>query len=133
MRAKRSELKRKPRAAVAGSDMLLAEVRDLILQARQRTAQAVNAGLTLLYWQVGVRIRREILKEKRAEYGAAIVSALGRQLQQEFGRGFSEKSLRHQIRFAEAFPDRQIISALLRQLSWSHFLSIIYLKDPLQR
>jgi predicted nuclease of restriction endonuclease-like (RecB) superfamily len=113
--------------------VLLSEVRELILEARQRTAQAVNAGLTLLYWQVGDRIRREVLKEKRAEYGAEIVVSLARALEPEFGRGFSDKSLRHMVRFAEAFPDTQIVSALLRQLSWTHFLSLIYLKDTLQR
>ena len=37
------------------------------------------------------------------------------------------------VRFAESFPDARIVSALLRQLSWTHFLSIIYLEDPLQR
>jgi predicted nuclease of restriction endonuclease-like (RecB) superfamily len=114
-------------------EALLTELRELILSVRSQVAQTVNAGLTLLYWQVGDRIRREILKEKRAEYGAEIVSALSRQLVIEFGRGFSEKSLRHMIRFAEAFPDVKIVSSLLRQLSWTHFLSILYLKDPLQR
>jgi len=51
----------------------------------------------------------------------------------EYGRGFSEKSLRHMLQFADMFPDEAIVSALMRQLSWTHFLSIIYLKDPLQR
>ncbi len=37
------------------------------------------------------------------------------------------------IKFAEVFPDEQIVVTLLRQLSWSHFLSLIPLKDPLQR
>ncbi len=37
------------------------------------------------------------------------------------------------MRFAEVFPDREIVSALLRQLSWTHFLAIIYLKDSWQR
>lgn len=106
---------------------MLEELRELILSTRSQVAQAVNAGLTALYWQVGDRIRSEILKEKRAEYGAEIVSVLGQQLQAEFGRGFSGKSLRHMLRFVEAFPDFEIVSALLRQLSWSHFLSIIYL------
>ncbi len=117
----------KPRATALTPVALLGEVRQLILEARQQTARVVNAGLTLLSWQIGNRVRREILKEKRAEYGATIVSTLGRQLEVEFGRGFSEKSLRHMVRFAEAFPDEQIVSALLRQLSWSHFLSIIEL------
>jgi len=54
---------------------------------------------------VGDCIRREILKEKRAEYDAEIVSALGRQLKQEFGRGFPWRSLHYTIRFADAFPE----------------------------
>lgn len=73
------------------------------------------------------RVQRDILKEKRADYGAEIVSALGRQLAAEFGRGFDERSLRHMIRFAEAFPDEKIVSALRRQLSWTHFKRLIYL------
>ncbi|MBI3372800.1 MAG: hypothetical protein HY017_13725 [Betaproteobacteria bacterium] len=78
-------------------------------------------------------IRREVLRQKRADFGDKIVSALGRQLEREFGRGFSKKSLRHMIRFAAVFPNREILSTLLRQLSCSHFLAIIYIKDPLQR
>jgi hypothetical protein len=37
------------------------------------------------------------------------------------------------IRFAEVFPDEQIVSALRRQLAWTHFKSLIYLDDPLKR
>ena len=64
----------------AGSVPLLTELRELILTARQQVAQAVNAGLTILYWQIGTRIRKDILKEKRADYGEQIVHALSGQL-----------------------------------------------------
>ena len=123
----------KPAIRNPQSKMLLSDLRQLIAEARQDVARQVNSTLVLLYWRVGQRIRRDILKEKRAEYGEKIVSALGRQLEREFGRGFSEKSLRHMIRFAEVFPDEQIVSALRRQLSWTHFKSVIYLDDPLKR
>jgi predicted nuclease of restriction endonuclease-like (RecB) superfamily len=116
-----------------GVTPLLAEVRGLILAAREQVARAVDSGLVTLYWHIGRRVHQDILKEKRAEYGAEIVSALGRQLQAEFGRGFSEKSLRHMVRFAEVFPDEQIVAALRRQLGWTHFKSIIYLDDELKR
>ncbi|HXU30857.1 MAG TPA: PDDEXK nuclease domain-containing protein [Thermoanaerobaculia bacterium] len=112
---------------------LISDVRALILQAREGIARAVDSGLTTLHWHVGRRIRQGLLNEERAEYGGQIVSALGKQLELEFGRGFSEKSLRHMIRFVEAFPDFQIVSALLRQLSWTHFVALIYLTDPLKR
>ena len=133
MTAKRQRSKPRTIKTLAGPEALLPELRELILAARSRVAIAVNTGLTLLYWQLGDRIRREILKERRAEYGAEIVSALGRQLEQEFGRGFSPKSLHHMIRFAEAFPDSEIVFALVRDLSWTHFKILIYLDDSLKR
>jgi len=107
---------------------LLAELREWIRQVRISAARVVDKHLCALYWRIGTRIRLEILKDQRAEYGAGIVSAVGRQLEAEFGRGFSEKSLRHMIRFAEAFPDEQIVSALRRQLTWTHFKRLIYLE-----
>jgi hypothetical protein len=112
---------------------LLADVRELIVQAREGVARAVTSGLTLLYWQIGDRIRREVLREKRAEYGKEIVAALGRQLEQEFGRGFGDKNLRRMIPFAEVFPDREIVVSLIRQLTWTHFIALIPLNKPLQR
>lgn len=121
------------KAIVIQPASLLADVRKLILQAREGVARAVDSGLTTLYWHVGRRVRQDILKEERAEYGAEIVATLGRQLEIEFGRGFDEKSLRHIVRFAEVFPDEQIVSALRRQLAWTHFKRLIYMDDPLKR
>jgi predicted nuclease of restriction endonuclease-like (RecB) superfamily len=132
--ATRSTKVARTRAPVpATAPELLREVRQLILSARAQVAQAVNAGLTLLYWQVGDRVRREVLKEKRAGYGEGIVSSLAMKLETEFGRGFGRRSLFRMIRFAEAFPDRRIVSALLTQLGWTHFLLIIPFDDPLKR
>ena len=59
---------------------LLTGIRDLILSARRQVAQAINAGLTMLYWEIGRRIRQDILEENRAAYGEEIVSALRGQL-----------------------------------------------------
>jgi predicted nuclease of restriction endonuclease-like (RecB) superfamily len=116
-----------------GEGPLVSELRFLIEAARATVAVTVNAELTMLHWRIGKRIGEGILEGGRAGYGATIVSALGRQLSAEYGRGFSARSLRHMIRFAECFPDERIVSALRRQLSWTHFKSIIYLADPLQR
>ncbi len=76
---------------------LIGDIRRLIETARHNVAVTVNAGLTILYWQIGSRIRQDILEEKRAEYG------------------------------------KEIVSTLSQQLSWSHFVEIIPLKDDLQR
>lgn len=112
---------------------LLPELRELIESARQTVARAVNTGLTLLYWRVGERIRKEILKEKRAQYGEEILQAVSAKLVGEFGRGFSARNLASMVRFAEVFPDLQIVQALSAQLSWTHFVQILPLEKPLQR
>ena len=112
---------------------LALEVRELILQAREGVARAVDSTLTTLYWHVGLRVRQDILKEKRAGYGEKIVHALSALLVAEFGRGFAVRNLFNMIRFAEAFPDEQIVSALRSQLTWTHFKSLVYIEDPLKR
>ncbi|HYW09323.1 MAG TPA: PDDEXK nuclease domain-containing protein [Longimicrobium sp.] len=112
---------------------LVIEVQQLITEARTRAASAVNAELTWLYWQVGRRIHREILGSQRADYGEEIVAAVARELAAEHGRGFSAKNLRHMVRFAQTFPDEAIVSALRRQLSWTHFKALIYVDDALKR
>jgi predicted nuclease of restriction endonuclease-like (RecB) superfamily len=112
---------------------LLADVSELILTAREAVARTVNTGLTFLYWEIGTRIRRDILQEKRAEYGEQIVHALSAQLEAEFGPGFTKRNLFNMMRFAETFSEREIVHALSAKLGWTHFRRIIYLDDPLQR
>ena len=70
-------------AAVAAPDdapALLADLRQLIEQARQSAVAAVNAGLTLLYWRIGQRIRSEVLSDARAGYGQEILPTLSAEL-----------------------------------------------------
>lgn len=112
---------------------LLRDLRLLIIEARERAAVAVNISLTMLYWQIGNRISQELLKGKRADYGRKIVATVSQQLTKEHGKGFREKNLRRMIQFSELFPDREIVVSLIRHLSWTHFLALIPLDDPLKR
>ena len=113
---------RKLGPATASPAALLAEVRALILATRQTVAQGVNSALVLLYWHIGQRIRSDILKAKRADYGEQIFRALSEKLTAEFGRGFTERNLASMVRCAEAFPDAKILHALRTNLSWTHLL-----------
>ena len=112
---------------------LAIEIKTLIEESKQQVSIAVNSTLTMLYWQIGKRINNEILKDTRAAYGKQIVVSLSRQLGEEYGSGWSEKQLRHCLRFAETFTDEKIVSALRRELSWSHIKSIIYINEDLKR
>lgn len=112
---------------------LALEIAEMIRSARGQVVQIVNARLTLLHWQIGTRVRHEILREQRAEYGGEVVGALSARLQAEFGRGFGRRNLFNMLRFAEVFPDLEIVQSLIAQLGWTHFLRIIALDDPLKR
>lgn len=120
-------------AIIQSTGDLAADVRSMIAQTRDGVALTVNASMTLLYWRIGKRIQLEVLQNERAEYGKEIVSTLSRQLVEEYGNGFSEKNLRHMMKFVDSFSEVEIVSTLSRQLGWSHFKEIIYLKQPLQR
>ena len=113
--------------------VLLGDLRSLVESARTRVAVGVNAELVMLHWHIGHRIREDLLNYGRSVYGEKIVELVARDLKNAYGRGFSAKSLRHMVRFAEAYDDETIVSTLSRQLSWSHFLDLIYIDEPLKR
>ena len=115
------------------SGNLIGDIRSLIETARHNVAVTVNAGLTILYWQIGNRICQNILKQKRGEYGKEIVATLSQELADDYGNNFNEKNLRRMIQFAEVFSDKKIVVSLIRQLSWTHFIALIPLKNDLQR
>ncbi len=112
---------------------LIVEIKSMIEQSKQQVAASVNAAITLLYWQIGKRINEEILLNSRADYGKQIVHTLSEQLVVEFGKGWGEKHLRHCLRIAETFHNKEIIYAVSRELSWTHLRSIIYIDEPLKR
>ncbi len=112
---------------------LLSDLRKMIDRAREAVASTVNSTLAMLYWHVGARVQSEVLQHERAEYGKKIVATVSRLLAAEYGKGFSEKSLWRMIQFYELFPDQEIVAALLRQLSWTHFTILIPIKDPVKR
>ena len=112
---------------------LVVELKSLIASTKEQVAISVNSSLTLMYWQIGFKINEDILKNSRADYGNQIVHAVSRQLVEEFGSGFSRANLFHMIKFSQVFDDFEIVSALSRQLSWTHFRKFIYIEDDLKR
>ena len=104
-------------AALLPPETLARDLRRLISDARRQAAAAVNVGLTLLYWRLGERIRREVLGSERAGYGEQIVATLSHELTTEFGRGFERTKLTRMMKFAVAFPHEEIVATLSHQLS----------------
>ncbi|HVU56162.1 MAG TPA: PDDEXK nuclease domain-containing protein [Puia sp.] len=119
----------KRKSVLSTEDLLFKELSQLIEQSRRQLVVHANSGLTMLFWHIGKRIDESILHNKRADYGKQIVVTLSRQLANKYGKNFEEKNLRRMLQFAEQFPDKGIVATLSRQLSWSHILVLLPLKN----
>lgn len=94
------------------SQNLYADVCHIIDETRTRVAVYVNAEVCMTNWQVGKRIKEDVLYNKRAEYGKQIVKNLSVRLTERYGKGWSEKTLRHCLRAAETFTKDDIVSTV---------------------
>ncbi len=117
------------RAIVDGSDTRFAEVIALIETARARGYQAVNTVLVEHYWELGEYISRKIAS---AEWGDGVVKELAADLARRYpgARGYTRPNLFRMRQFYEAYRENRKVSALLRQLPWTHHLLILGQAKP---
>jgi len=120
-------------AALIDEATLLSDLRSLIQSARQRIATVAHSTQALLCWHLGRRLLNEDLQGGRAAYGKQILVTVSRELTAEFGQAFTLRALYPAIQFCQCFSDQEIVSTLSTQLSWSHFVELLPIKDPLAR
>jgi len=130
-------LQQSPGGIARGEDVNVpALVRDLgtmIDEARKQVAATADATLVKLYWQLGHRIRTEVLEGRRADYGSTVVADVGKQLAAHYGHGFGLTNIYRMVTFSSVFDDPKIVAALLQQLGWTHFTILIPIKQSLKR
>jgi len=99
------------------------EVIQLITQSRFNAIKSVNTELIDLYWKIGEYISTRI---ETAEWGQSVVDQLAKYLNRNEPdlKGFSNKNLWRMKQFYESYKDSPKLSTLLREISWSHNLSI---------
>lgn len=103
-------------------DDLLADVVELLEQARRTSVRSVNTVMTATYWEVGRRIvEYEQGGKKRAEYGVALLKRLSADLAGRFGRGFSERNLEQMRLFYLGWPISQTAPAKSQALPIPHW------------
>jgi predicted nuclease of restriction endonuclease-like (RecB) superfamily len=84
---------------------LFSDACTIIEQAQAAAYHAVNETLIKRNWLLGMRIRHEVLKNKRAEYGEQVVKNLAKSLAEKFGKGFQQANLYHFLAFYNYHPD----------------------------
>ena len=96
----------------------------LIKISKDRIVKTVNTEIIDLYWQIGKEVSE---KAKNGGWGKSVVEELSDQIAANFGnmRGFSPQNIWRMKQFYETYKDSQILSALLRELSWTNNLMVI--------
>ena len=116
---------------LAHTDSMINEIRELLLNARQRVAVQVNTELLSTYWNIGkVIVEHEQESKDRADYGKQTLKELSKGLTKEFGKGFSVSNLQFMRRFYQSYQIQQTVSV---KLSWSHYCELLTISDPDKR
>ena len=105
-------------------------IKSLVINSRDKVYQTVNTEMLNLYWNIGKAIMDIQQGDERATYGDAVLEKLSLKLTDEFGKGFSKRNLERMRKFYICFP---IATTVLSQLSWSHYLELIKIKEETKR
>ncbi|MHB8836354.1 MAG: DUF1016 N-terminal domain-containing protein [Candidatus Methylomirabilia bacterium] len=113
---------------VEASQALYQQIRTVLVQARARAWQSVNAEMVKCYWEIGRLIVEEEQRGKaRAEYGRQIILDLAKRLAIDFGKGFDKSNSWNMRSFFAAYPK---IDAVRRELSWTHYRTLLRVEKP---
>jgi predicted nuclease of restriction endonuclease-like (RecB) superfamily len=103
---------------------VLREIKQRIQQERLRVVLVANAGMVLLYWDIG---RMILERQEQAGWGAKVVDRLSEDLRAAYPdmRGLSSRNLKYMRKFAAAWPDRAIVQQLVAQLPWRQNIALL--------
>ena len=116
------------------SNNYINEIKKILKNARQKAYTAVNSAMVEAYWKIGRRIVEEEQNGKeRAEYGKEILQNLSKVLTEEFGKGYSYRTLREIRQFYLMFSDFEKWRTVSAKLTWSHFQKVLRVSDEKAR
>lgn len=109
------------------------DINDLIRQKKFEVKNAVNDAMISLYWGIGKKLTEEITGVNKPEYGKKVVLEISNRLSVDYGEGFNRSAISRMINFYQEFPDYEKVATLSQQLTWSHFIEILPIKDKMKR
>jgi len=106
------------------------EISDIIIQSRKRIYTNIDCELVMANWKTGKLIDEKQNSLPRAEYGKKLIEELSIQMTKDFGPGYTVRNLEMMRKFFRTYP---IPHTLCAQLSWSHYRTLISIRDDKAR
>ncbi len=112
---------------LTNTNKMIEEIKEVILNSRQKVAYEINNTMLIAYWNVGkIIVENEQQGNIKAEYGKQILKELSKELRKVLGSGFSVSNLQYMRRFYLSYPKQQTLSV---KLSWSHYCELLSIED----
>jgi predicted nuclease of restriction endonuclease-like (RecB) superfamily len=109
----------------------VSDVKYIIISARNSAIRSVDFERVRMYWKLGERIFVEEQQSKeRAEYGKYILKNLSKEIEPEFGTGFSARQLERARQFYRTYP---IATAVRTQFNWSQYKLLMQIDNEDKR
>lgn len=100
------------------------EIKQEIQTQRISVVMKANSGMICLYWKIG----KEILKKQEKEgWGAKVIDRMAKDLKDAFPEmsGFSPRNIKYMRKFAECWPDYEIVQRVVAQIPWRSNISLM--------
>jgi hypothetical protein len=129
---RRSFLK-KGKTKATGLKALTEDIRLIIEADDLEKVQNLESHRTMLYWQIGKRLREEYKTIKDQKKRQKILKTLSKTLTADYGKYFNERNLSRAVKFSACFSDARTASLLAHSLTWNHFIALTPIRDALKR
>ena len=106
------------------------ELKKQIKNERLKAVITANSSMILMYWKIGKAI---IEKQNQEGWGSKVIDRMSYDLKEEFPdiKGFSPRNLKYMRKFAEAWPNIEIVQRTVAQIPWRSNITLLdKLKQP---
>lgn len=102
----------------------IGQLKEQIGRARLNAVVQANSAMTVLYWHIGRAIG---IKQEMEGWGSKVIDRLGYDLKEAFPEmsGFSPRNLKYMKKFAEAYPDIEIVQRSVAQIPWRSNIALL--------
>ena len=102
----------------------ITQVKERITHERIKTVLSANAALIVLYWEIGARI---LDRQQSEGWGAKVIDRMSYDLKGDFPemQGFSPRNLKYMRKFAEAWPDIELVQRTVALIPWRSNIALL--------
>lgn len=100
------------------------EIKNEIQRQRLSVVLKANTSMICLYWNIGNAILK---KQKEEGWGAKVIDRMSKDVKDAFPdmSGFSPRNIKYMRKFAECWPDYEIVQRVAAQIPWRSNISLM--------